>query len=211
MDRYGYVSIWVEKDDREAFYSICKQLKRKKKDMFKQMVHYFLEHEIDPQDAQVRAEKELAKLRNTLVSFIRRQEKDILAPMSNKVDAIAVMLSKGDVQRRAYPISDGPGTTAVPTTDVAPTVDEMPKVTDSKKEKESVTATDGEGEKDWKAEYEKVVKERDEIRADLYEVLSDIAYTTTSSSRRRWVHTKADIESMRRMRIKMGMPLPPEH
>ena len=208
MDRYGYVSIWVEKEDREAFYSICKELKRKKKDMFKQMVHYFLEHEIDPQDAQVRAEKELAKLRNTLVSFIRRQEKDILAPMSNKVDAIAVMLSKGEVQRRVYPISDGPDITAVPTS-ATPKVSEKPKDTDSDKENVTVTGDSDDG-KDWKAEYEKVVKERDEIRADLYEVLSDIAYTTTSSSRRRWVHLNADIESMRRMRFKMGMPLPHE-
>ena len=208
MDRYGYESIWVEKEDREAFYSICKELKRKKKDMFKQMVHYFLEHEIDPQDAQVRAEKELAKLRNTLVSFIRRQEKDILAPMSNKVDAIAVMLSKGEVQRRVYPISDGPDITAVPTS-ATPKVSEKPKDTDSDKENVTVTGDSDDG-KDWKAEYEKVVKERDEIRADLYEVLSDIAYTTTSSSRRRWVHLNADIESMRRMRFKMGMPLPHE-
>ena len=199
--------IQVGAEVKQRFTALAERFSITQVDLMEAMVSFFESSGHDPRDSDMKTPaQEMRNLRNTLVSFIRRQEKEILAPMSSKVDVMASILSRDGAYRAARVEQQ-----AVGPTDVVPKVQERPRVTDSKKEKGSVAATDGEGEKDWKAEYEKVVKERDELRADLYEVLSDIAYTTTSFSRRRWVHTKADIESMRRMRIKMGMPLPPEH
>jgi hypothetical protein len=207
MDSFSVLKI--HSTSKKSFDDLLRKFSKNEKrygyQLFEQMVDFFQKTGQDPAEEFETPAAEVKKLRNTLVSFIRRQEKEILAPMSSKVDVMASILSRDGAYRAASVER------VVGPTDVVVKVEERPRVTDSKKEKESVAATDSEREKDWKAEYEKVVKERDEIRADLYEVLSDIAYTTTDDDRRRWVHQSADIESMRRMRIKMGMPLPPEH
>jgi hypothetical protein len=187
--------IRIKRTDKPLLEKLSKKEGISQVEFLGQSLMYFAETGYSPIARHQLPAEELAKLRNTLVSFIRKQEKDILAPMSSKVDVIAATLSRG-----ASPVGRP----------VPPAPQKVERAVEEEKKKDEEIPSEGEGEKDWKAEYEKVVKERDELRADLYEVLSDVAYTTTEGHRRRWVHLNADIESMRRMRFKMGMPFPHE-
>jgi hypothetical protein len=58
------------------------------KEFVEKMIDYFHETGLDPKDKIKSVPGELSKLRNTLVSFIKEQEKTKLNPILNKLDDI---------------------------------------------------------------------------------------------------------------------------
>lgn len=88
-----YVNIKVKPDTKKAFIELCKKYERKQVMFAEQVFNYMKITGYDPADTeQVTPAEEIKKLRNTVVSFMRKQESEILKPMVGKVDeAISVL------------------------------------------------------------------------------------------------------------------------
>jgi len=65
---------------------LSKSEKRYGYQFFQQMVDFFQKTGYDPAEEFESPAAEVKKLRNTLVSFIRKQEKDYIVPLNDKVD-----------------------------------------------------------------------------------------------------------------------------
>jgi|GEM_PF-2083123 len=65
---------------------LSKSEKRYGYQFFQQMVDFFQKTGYDPAEEFETPAAEVKKLRNTLVSFIRKQEKDYIVPLNDKVD-----------------------------------------------------------------------------------------------------------------------------
>ena len=88
-----YVSIRVKPEAQVRLEKLCEIFGRQKYEMANDCFEYLLQKGYDPKilDNEPTTE-ELKKLRNTLVSFIREQERTILKPMVEKVDRSVVTL-----------------------------------------------------------------------------------------------------------------------
>ena len=71
-----------------------------------QVLKYFENAGFDPADLKIETtQQELKKFRNTIVSFIRTQEKDVLIPLTNKMDSAIKLLV--DVSKELKPKTNG--------------------------------------------------------------------------------------------------------
>ncbi len=93
MENYVYITATC--DTRENFKKLRKKLDRKGIVLIDQMVNFFMKNGYDPKDPELALPgEELKQLRNTLVSFIRTQEKNHIIPMSEKVDNLVLVLAE---------------------------------------------------------------------------------------------------------------------
>ena len=90
-----YEVLRVKPEDKELFLKLTAKFKRKQIDLAGQMIRFFDQSGYDPlaQSFETPSE-ELKKLRDTLVSFIRTQEKQYVRPMADKVDGLVLALAE---------------------------------------------------------------------------------------------------------------------
>lgn len=73
-----FSSLRVKPEDKQLFEKIAKKYERKHYLLFQQMVVYFKKTGFDPSLHEVKEVRaEMKELKNTVISFIRRQEKEI--------------------------------------------------------------------------------------------------------------------------------------
>jgi len=82
-----FVKINVKPETREKLNKLSKLHQRRMYLFLEQAVDFFDRTGYDPLQSDVESPAaEMKKLRNSLVSFIRKQEKDLLVPMMDRVD-----------------------------------------------------------------------------------------------------------------------------
>jgi hypothetical protein len=82
-----FVKINVKPETREKLNKLSKLHQRRMYIFLEQAVDFFDRTGFDPLQSDVESPAaEMKKLRNSLVSFIRKQEKDLLVPMMDRVD-----------------------------------------------------------------------------------------------------------------------------
>jgi len=88
MEKYANVKVLTssKKDFEEMLERFGKHNKRYGYQLFQQMIGYFQKTGHDPAEEFESPAAEVKKLRNTLVSFIRKQEKDYIVPLNDKMD-----------------------------------------------------------------------------------------------------------------------------
>lgn len=88
MSKYANIKVLTssKKDFDEMLERFGKNEKRYGYQLFQQMMGYFQKTGYDPAEEFETPAAEMKKLRNTLVSFIRKQEKDYIIPLNDKVD-----------------------------------------------------------------------------------------------------------------------------
>lgn len=90
-----YVSIRVNPDIKERFIKLSKRLGVGQAVLVDKMIHYFVKTGLDPDMTEAESTSvEIKKLRETLISFIRNQEKSILLPVKEQVNEQSVALAK---------------------------------------------------------------------------------------------------------------------
>lgn len=89
-----YVSIRVNPDIKERFLKLSKRLGVGQLVLVDKMTHYFVKTGLDPDMTEAESTSvEIKKLRETLISFIRNQEKTILLPVKEQVNEQSVALA----------------------------------------------------------------------------------------------------------------------
>lgn len=90
-----YVSIRVNPAIKERFLKLSKKLGVGQLALVDKMTHYFVKTGLDPDMTEAESTSvEIKKLRETLISFIRNQEKTILLPVKEQVNEQSVALAK---------------------------------------------------------------------------------------------------------------------
>ena len=85
----GYHSLRIRKESKPKLDELCKQERRSQMDIIDSVLSYFLDNKCSPFDTPQSAANELKKLRETVISFIRQQEKKTLLPMKIMIEEIA--------------------------------------------------------------------------------------------------------------------------
>jgi len=116
-----FVKINVKPETREKLNKLSKLHQRRMYIFLEQVVDFFDRTGFDPLQSDVESPAaEMKKLRNSLVSFIRKQEKDLLIPMMDRVDemvkTMAVVVkdspsleAKKNIQQPSIPKSNSGG------------------------------------------------------------------------------------------------------
>ncbi len=90
-----YEVLRVKPEDKKTFTDLTVKFRRKQVDLAGQMIQFFDQSGYDPLAGSFETPaEELKQLRNTLVSFIRTQEKNHIIPMSEKVDNLVLVLAE---------------------------------------------------------------------------------------------------------------------
>ncbi len=93
MENNRYAVIKVNPATKERFEKLCERYNYPKVEMAEKIFHFMEVTGYHPDDTTVQTPgEEIKKLRNTLVSFMRKQESDILKPMVNQMDEAVQML-----------------------------------------------------------------------------------------------------------------------
>lgn len=106
-----FVKINIKPDTREKLNKLSKLHQRRMYIFLNDAVNFFDRTGFDPLECEVQSPaEEMKKLRNSLVSFIRKQEKDLLIPMVDRVDemvkTMAILLnSNAPTSAKDYSIS----------------------------------------------------------------------------------------------------------
>lgn len=101
------VNLKVRPEDKQNFEMLARKLDRPYWRLFADMANYFKRTGYDPADkAEDEVKQEMAKLRKTLVSFVRQQEQKILLPISSKVDELVMALPQmmRQLQQQQYAV-----------------------------------------------------------------------------------------------------------
>ena len=85
----GYQQLRIRKESKPKLDQLCKQEGRSQMDIIDSVLSYFLDNKCSPFDTPQSAANELKKLRETVISFIRQQEKKTLLPMKIMIEEIA--------------------------------------------------------------------------------------------------------------------------
>ena len=85
--KYNYKTIRVYKSSFELMDIFCKQYSLTKTELVEAFLNYFDKTKIDPREISD-VSTEVKKLKNQLISFIRKQEKDKLDPLVKKQDIL---------------------------------------------------------------------------------------------------------------------------
>lgn len=93
MDKLKAVWIWPKTKTR--LEKLAQKHTLSQVETIDQMTIFFEKTGFDPQNTEMDSPvMEVKKLRNTIVSFIRKQEKEMLAPLVSKVDVMVSQLAK---------------------------------------------------------------------------------------------------------------------
>ncbi|WP_020531889.1 BfmA/BtgA family mobilization protein [Flexithrix dorotheae] len=122
----NYYNIRISLTSKKLLENLQKRLDRNRMDIIEECLQFFESTGYDPAGHTKSPEEELKKLRDSLVSFIRTQEKKILVPMAAQVDALT--LKVGDYMSRnsvELPVTKKPKVTEKPLEKVKVSVQEM--------------------------------------------------------------------------------------
>lgn len=97
MKSDDYKVIRVGTQEKAKFLKMAKSLNRSQIDLANQIIDFFERNGIDPKQnfEAISNGNDLKKMRDTFISFLRKQEKDILKPMQTKLADIEVALADG--------------------------------------------------------------------------------------------------------------------
>ena len=117
----SFINLKIKADDKKILDKLATKWDRPLWKLFHQMVTYFDKTGYDPsQQEEKEVRKELDKFRSTIISFIRKQEKDIIIPLAGKIDSIlAISTAALEQQKNASYglIDDTPTESQEPKTD----------------------------------------------------------------------------------------------
>ncbi len=82
-----YKTIRIYESDFNRLNDLCNKYDLSKTELIEAVISYFKKTDLDPREP-TNATKEIIKLKNTLISFIRKQETDKLNPLIRKQDLL---------------------------------------------------------------------------------------------------------------------------
>ncbi len=88
-----YKTIRIYESDFEKLNTFCERYKLSKTELIEAFIMFFEKTDLDPREP-TNATKEISKMKNQLISFIRTQEKDKLNPLVKKQDLLIEEFSK---------------------------------------------------------------------------------------------------------------------
>lgn len=90
-----YETLNVNPKSKISIDKLAKKFEMSKVDLVEKMVFYFEKTGINPEDVKVLSvADELNKFRDTIISFIRKQEKDFILPTFGKMDTLIVRMKE---------------------------------------------------------------------------------------------------------------------
>lgn len=90
-----YANIRVRPKTKNAADKLAEKYEMNLLDLYASMVEYFEKTGVHPKDRTVLSPaEELKKFRDTIVSFMRKQEKDFILPVFSQMNALAVRFSE---------------------------------------------------------------------------------------------------------------------
>lgn len=88
-----YKTIRIYESDFNRLNDLCKKYDLSKTELIEAAVSFFKKTDLDPREP-TNATREITKLKNQLISFIRKQEQDKLNPLIRKQDLLIQEFSK---------------------------------------------------------------------------------------------------------------------
>lgn len=89
-----YSTIKVKPSTKKGSIALADKHQMNMLDFYEAMVNYFEKTGVNPKDMVILSPaEELKKFRDTIISFLRKQEKDFIMPTFARIDTVAVLLS----------------------------------------------------------------------------------------------------------------------
>jgi hypothetical protein len=173
-----YESINVKPQTKKTIDRLAKKHEKSLVDFTEDMASYFDKTGVNPNDLQILSPaEELKKFRDTIIAFLRKQEKEFILPVFSRVDTLAIRLIKyidEEAPKKSEKATNLSGTIIKDLAEKEKKADDITSLKISEKEQP------GEDYRKLKIEYDSLNLKYDVLKEYFTKIMNNTEFKTTS-------------------------------